>query len=96
MTFLARKILAPHMHIMGHGGVFHGMVQVPVLDRIAAAPKPVAGPAVGPGGRPHMLSDLQKIQTGRFLSASGRDLAIGAGLVVADEAVDPGSIRKVK
>jgi hypothetical protein len=82
-------------------GFAHGTVQVAVLHRVAAAAVEVAGAAVGAAGLAHVAGHLAQVRrlddlagVGRELhvlvgrvAGQARQLAVGAGGVVADQAV---------
>ncbi len=72
-----------HMHVDENVGLNQARIEVAVLDGRPAAALEMAGAAGGAAGRADILRDL--FEVGR---APVRILVVGAGGVVADQAVD--------
>ena len=96
MTFLAGKILPPHVNILQNGGMFQGAVQISVLDGVPAAPAPVARSAIGAGGKPYPLCDFNQIETLFFPAAACGCFGVCARGIVADQAVNARGIPEIK
>ena len=92
----ALEVVAAHMDVDVRGGMNHRAVEVPVLDRVPAAPAEVAGAAVRAGGSPHGLRRGEQIDVGGRQSAGSALLAVLAAAIVADEAVDPFGVGEVE
>jgi len=96
MAFLAGEILATHMNILQGRRMFQGAVQISVLDGIPATATPVARPAIGAGGKPHLLRDCRQVETLLFTSAACGCFSVCACGIMADQAVNARGIRKIK
>ena len=84
-------------------------IQITMFHSVTAAAEKMAGPAVSAGGTPHTLGNFIPFRRiigffvtfeHRFLwcgvTCLGRELFIGTGLFVADQAVDFTLVRKIK
>jgi len=94
VAFDAGKIVAAHVDVHILGGEVHGLVQIAMLDCIAAATVEMAVTAVGAIGQGNALCRGQQIDL-RSRVAGGR-LAVVAGAVMTDQAVDAGGIGEVE
>lgn len=89
MALLAGKAEFAHVHIHLPGRIRQDAGHIPMLHVIAPAAVPMTAAAVGARGHSHVLCDFQQIH--RFVRVSAVVsffLAVGAGGIMADQAVD--------
>jgi hypothetical protein len=99
----------PHVHVQLLVGFCKGGVEVAVLDAVTSAAEKVTGPAVSAGGTGDTLSDFVPVRReilfavsrknhglGGRIPRTCRKFLVGAGLLVADKAVDLGLVTEVE
>jgi len=90
MALLALEVVALHCHVDVNFvlGVFHRRIEVAMFYGIATAAEEVAAAAVLPVGCADVAGDVHQVDGFIGMSGAGGGLLVGAGGIVADQAVD--------
>ena len=96
VAFGALHVVAAHVDVAVAVGLKKLAGQVAVLDRLGAPAVEMALPAGLAGGASHVLGDFDQIDLGIGHAGRRRRLFIGAGGVVADQAVDAGLVGEIE
>lgn len=96
VAFRAAEIQATHVNINFTAWVVKDTAHVGVLDRVSPAAAEMAGPAVFPLRTTHMKGNLDQVNFGIRHTGGRGLLAVGTRGIVADQAVNPIPVGKIK